>query len=270
MRYFALSPALAVALLLRLAGPGRAQTPASLPPPGRDTLRQVVPVLAAAAGCAHPFGLRPGQNVEYQLLDARGRATGSWRFRVMSTRTDTAGKKNKRVVTTKVQLKSGLYDLTNRVLQQQDLTIACRRDTTYTDGLAEINYEGLKSFRDRLMAYRGTPLAWPNSPAAGTRLPDGGATVQVSSPSVAIAQVNTRLRQRRVLAGPAPVTVPAGTFRCYAVESVRELATAARADLVLKSSGRQVDYYDPAAGIVKTEFYDKAGKLTQTRVLAKH
>ena len=53
------------------------------------------------------------------------------------------------------------------------------------------------------------------------------------------------------------------------MESQRELATAARADLILKSDGRQVDYYDPGVGIVRTEYYDKGGKLLQTRVLAK-
>ena len=178
---------------------------------------------------------------------AKGKPTGSLRYRVVSIRTDTTGKKKKRTATTTVHLKSGFYDLSNLVLHQQDLTYTCRHDTTYTDGLGEINYEGLKSFRDRLLAPTGTPLAWPNQPTPGTALPTGGAVVQVSSPSVAIAKVSTTLKARKVLPGPVPVTVPAGTFRCYPVECQRELATAARADLVLKSSdgGRQVDFYDP-------------------------
>jgi len=227
------------------------------------------PASSAPVTCAHPFGLREGQNLEYQLLDAKGKPSGTWRYRVLALNTDTLGKKKKKAVVTIVRLKSGRYDLTNHVLQQQDLAFFCRQDTTFTDGLDEINYEGLKSFRDRRMTYQGTPLAWPNQPAAGTTLANGGAVVQVSSPSVAIAKVATALRQRKVLAGTTAVTVPAGTFTCYAVESQRELSTAARADLVLKSGGREVDYYDPAVGLVKTEYYDKGGKLVQSRVLAK-
>ena len=72
--------------------------------------------------CAHPFGLREGQNFEYQLLDAKGKTTGTWRYRVLKISTDTSGKKKNALVITKVRLKSGLYDLTNQVLQQQDLT----------------------------------------------------------------------------------------------------------------------------------------------------
>jgi hypothetical protein len=238
---------------------------------GTDTTPGTKPAatVATSPACAHPFGLREGQNLEYQLLDAKGKVTGTWRYRVIKISSDTTVKKKKRVAVTSVRLKSGLYGTSNSVHQQQDLTYLCRNDTTYTDGLSEINYEGLKSFRDRRIAYQGTPIAWPNQPAPGAALPSGGVVVQVSSPSVAIAKVNTTLRQRKLTGGPVAVKVPAGTFNCYTVESLRELATAARTDLVLKMGSRQVDYYDPAVGIVKTEYYDKGGKLTQSRVLAK-
>lgn len=246
-----------------------AQTAPAAPP--TPAVASGLPRLEAAAACAHPFGLSAGQQLEYQLLDARGRPTGSMRYRVVSISTDTAtvGKKNKKVATTTVKLKSGFYDLSNLVLHQQELSYYCQRDTVYSDGLGEINYDGLRSFRDRLLAPAGTPLAWPNQPTAGSALPNGGVEVKVSSPSVAIARVNTTLKARKVLAGPVAVTVPAGTFSCYPVESQRELATAARADLVLKTTSRQVDYYAPAFGIIKTEYYDKNGKLLQSRVLAK-
>jgi hypothetical protein len=135
--------------------------------------------------------------------------------------------------------------------------------------LGEINYDGLKSFRDRRLVYEGTPLAWPNQPTANAPLPKGGAVVQVSSPSVAIAKIKTAVHHRKLRAEQVRVTVPAGTFECYTVESQRELATEARSDLTLKSTSRQVDYYDPAVGIVKTEYYDKGGKLVRARVLAR-
>jgi len=251
-------PAALAILLLLLAGTGRAQSAVPRGPEGKKTI---------APG--PPFGLRQGQSLEYQLRDSRGKATGTWRYRVIRTGTDTAGKKNSSVAIATAALKSGLYDVNNLIIQQEELSYFHRRDTTFTDGLGEINYDGLKAARDRLLTYQGTPLAWPDRPTVGSRLADGGVVVQISSPSVAIAKVKTTMRQRRIVAGPLPVTVPAGTFSCYSVESQRELATAARTDLVLKSSGRQVDYYDPAVGIIKTEYFDKSGRLVQTRVLTR-
>jgi hypothetical protein len=266
-----LPAALTAAMLLLVVGHSRAQSvPDTARPPRPEDISQLT-FVKTAADCAHPFGLREGQNLEYRLLDGKGKTTGTWRYRVLKISTETSTpKKSAPVETTKVLLKSGLYSPTNRLIAQQDLTYSCRHDTTFTDGLGYINYGSLKSFRDRRLAYQGTPLAWPHQPAAGSRLADGGVVVQVSSPSVAIAKVQTTLRQRKVLAGgPVSVTVPAGTFNCYAVESQREVSTAARADLVLKSSGREIDYYDPAVGIIKTETYDKGGKLVQSRVLSK-
>ena len=257
-------------VVMALAAPARAQVPADTThQPGSPELA-LLNNTPPAAGCAQPFGLLPGKSVEYQLLDARQKLTGTLRYQVVSLSAEVKVKKKQPYTVTTVRLKSGLYDIGNHILQQQDLVVVCKRDTTYTDGLAEINYDGLKSFNTRQFAYKGKPMAWPNQPTAGSVLPEGGVVVQVSSPSVAIAKVKTTLKNRKLLSGLVPVAVPAGTFNCYSVESQRELATAARADLVLKSTGRQVDYYAPNVGIVKTEYYDKGGKLLQTRVLAKH
>lgn len=264
-RRYCFVPLLGLAFVL--SGRVSAQTMPAPPSPAPAPVAGPA-IETTTTNCPHPFGLSTGQQLDYQLLDGKGKPTGSLRYRVVSIRTDSTGKKKKHLTTT-VKLKSGFYDLSNLVLHQQDLTYFCRRDTVYTDGLGEINYEGLKSFRDRLLAPSGTPLAWPNQPNPNTALPTGSALVQVSSQSVVIAKVNTTVKARKVLAGPVAVTVPAGTFSCYPVESLRELATAARADLVLKNTGRQVDYYAPAFGIVKTEYYDKAGKLLQSRVLTK-
>ncbi|OGX87614.1 hypothetical protein BEN47_00085 [Hymenobacter lapidarius] len=229
------------------------------------------PISEKAATCTTAFNMRPGQNLEYQLLDGKGKALGTWRYRVVKVGiSSVTSKKGKATAIASVQVKSGLYDTGNNVLAQQDLTFFCRNDTTFTDGLSIINYDALESFNNRRLNYQATPIAWPNQPATGSKLPNGGVLVQVSSPSVAIAKVETTQRQRKVSGERVSVRVPAGTFSCYPVESQREVSTAARADLVLKNTGRQVDYYDPAVGIVKTEQYDNRGKLVQTRLLSKH
>lgn len=269
MRFLQILPLCTTACTLLLCAPGWGQATLETPrAPRPENVSQLT--FEKTAGCTTAFGMKPGQNLEYQLLDGKGKPLGTWRYRVQKVGIDSVtSKKGKVTVTASVQLKSGLYDAANRVLAQQDLTYFCRNDTAFSDGLSSINYDALKSFKDRRLSYQAVPIAWPNQPATGSQLPDGGVQVQVSSPSVAIAKVQTTLRQRKVLSDRVSVTVPAGTFSCYPVQSQREVSTAARADLVLKNSGRQVDYYDPAVGIVKTEQFDKGGKLVQTRVLSK-
>ncbi|TGE13905.1 TapB family protein [Hymenobacter elongatus] len=220
---------------------------------------------SAAPDCAHPFGLKDNMERVYRITTADGKAAGELRMRVVSL--GTKMNKKKTVETHTALLKSGLYDSKNRLQSMQDLTFACRSDTSYTDGMAEFKPESLRSFRDRKLLYAPVALAWPHQPKVGAQLPDGGSQVQVSSSVVDIAKVSSFARKRKVVSGPESVTTPAGTFSCYKVESEHEDATTARKDMVIRSANRVVDYYSPAVGIVKTEVYGKNGKLAQIRTL---
>ncbi|MCB2410099.1 TapB family protein [Hymenobacter lucidus] len=220
---------------------------------------------APAIDCTHPFGLHDNAERVYRLTDGGGKPSGEIRMRVVSLSSEM--NKKKTVETHKVLLKSGLYDTKSRLLNMQDLTFSCRPDSSFTDGMSEFKPESIRSFRDRKLAYAPVALVWPHQPKVGTQLPSGGSEVQVSSSVVDIAKVSSFARKRKVVSGPAPVTTPAGTFACYKIESEHEDATAARKDMVMRSTYKVVDYYAPAVGIVKTEVYDKKGKLAQIRTL---
>ncbi|GAA3947780.1 hypothetical protein [Hymenobacter algoricola] len=258
-------PALLLLPLLALA----AQAQTTPPAPAPDSATVLVPPPAATPksdACAHPFGLYDNMELVYRLTDNDGKAAGELRYRVVRLGAELNKKKTR--TTTTVLLKSGLYDPKNRLLQQQDLTFRCSRDTTYTDGLTQFDAGSLKSFRDRLFDFAPVGIAWPNQPTVGSQLPGGGSVVQVRTSAVDIAKVTALQQKRRVVSGPAAVSTPAGTFQCYKVESERESMTKARSDVAFSTKMRIVEYYSPAVGIVKTEVYGKNGKLAETRTLA--
>ncbi len=224
-----------------------------------------VPPAATVPDCEHPFGLYDNMELIYKLADASGKPLGEIRRRVVSlgTRTD---KKGELKINT-VLLKSGLYSSANQLIRQQDLTFHCQRDTTFTDGLQEMDYDNLKSFRDRYFEFTPTSLAWPHQAQAGSSLPQGGIMVNVHSSAVDIAKVYTTVRKRRVVGNQQNVTTPAGTFLCYKVESERETAIQPKPDIIRRTTTYAIDYYSPTVGLVRTEWYDKAHKLQQTQVL---
>ncbi|MBT9392446.1 hypothetical protein KLP40_04655 [Hymenobacter sp. NST-14] len=217
-----------------------------------------------AADCPHPFGLYDNTELVYQRQDERGKLLGTLRQRVVNLGSEQ--NKKQTLTTNTVLLKSGSYNAKNRLLYLRDLTFRCRRDTAFTDGLAQLNPEQLSSFRDRILTYSPTPLAWPNQPTVGSELPDGGISVDVRSSAVHIAEVYAKVQKRKVT-GQESITTPAGTFACFKVEAEQESATVARADMVLRTTTRLVDYYSPAVGLVRTELYDKKGRLTEVRLL---
>ncbi|SET42731.1 TapB family protein [Hymenobacter actinosclerus] len=228
---------------------------------------QTLPTAQAAtpaADCPHPFGLADNTARTFTLQDSRGKTTGYVHQRVVSLGTEQNKKKTQ--TTNTVLLKSGAYDTKGRLLYLRDLTFRCRQDTAFTDGLDQLKPAQLSSFQDRILTYSPTPLAWPNQPTIGSELPGGGVSVDVRSSAVHIAQVYSHVGKRRVT-GRQTVTTPAGTFECYKVEGELETATVARADLKLATTVRIVEYYAPTVGLVKSELYDKKGRLDQVRLL---
>ncbi|MBC6609651.1 hypothetical protein H8B15_01875 [Hymenobacter sp. BT507] len=213
-----------------------------------------------------PFQLVDDAELVYNLLDAKGKKTGHITQRVVRLGSET--NKKQTLTTTIALLKSGIYDAKSRLVRMQDLTYAAHRDTSFTDGMAELPPDALRRFRDRIYTYQPTRLAWPDNPTVGSKLPDGGVVVQVSSSAVDIAKVQAMLTHRRVVSGPQAVTTPAGTFQCYKVEAERDLTTRARADMAIRKVEREVTYYAPTVGVVRTEYYDR-DKLREVKELAK-
>jgi len=257
---------LAQVLLLPLAATQAQDTPTATSP--ATDLAAAEPRLATPEAL-HPFNMADNMELIYRVLDNNGKPTGELRQRVVNlTSTEREESKKRKVSEYTATLKSGLYNKKNGLIRLQDLTFRSRRDTSFTDGLADLNSDALRSFRDRKLVYTPVPLAWPNNPTVGSSLPPGGISVQVSSSVVDIATVSTMLRKRRVVSGPAPLTTPAGTFSCYKVEANRESATVPRPDMAMRTNVRQVDFYTPGVGIIRTEIYNKKGKLEQVMELS--
>ncbi|GAB3825620.1 TapB family protein [Hymenobacter jeollabukensis] len=238
-------------------------------PPVEATASAPAPAPASTSStslsCEHPFGLNDGTELTYQLLNEKNKPEGLQVLKVARITPHEAAKKAPAY--TEVLLKSSLYDANNRLQRNDEYVYLCRRDTVLTDGRLLLDPAMLRSFRDRRFAFEPVHLAWPNQPTTGA-LPGGKLTVQVSSPSVDIAQVVTNVTERKI-SGPESVTTPAGTFQCYKVEARYEYVTQARADMARRSVKRVIDYYAPGVGMVRSEMRDADREPDHVAVLLK-
>ncbi|RTQ52575.1 hypothetical protein EJV47_06070 [Hymenobacter gummosus] len=268
-RHHTLPLAALLGLLAACTRPDSPQAPVAATPTDSATAAATPPPAPAAptgaASCAQPFGLTDGTELTYQLSDEKKRPQGTQILKVASITPHEAEKKAPAY--TEVLLKSSLYDANNRLQRNDEYVYQCRRDTVLTDGRLLLDPALLRSFRDRRFAYEPVHLAWPNQPTPGP-LPGGKLTVQVSSPSVDIAQVVTTVSQRKI-SGPQSLTTPAGTFQCYKVEARYEYVTQARADMARRSVKRVVDYYAPGVGMVRSEMHDADGEPDHVAELIK-
>jgi len=74
---------------------------------------------------------------------------------------------------------------------------------------------------------------------------------------------------RRKVDAKESVTVPAGTFECFKIAVESESAMEMMGMKMPGGKNQHVEYFSPGVGTVKSEFFDKNGKLMRYSVLSK-
>ncbi len=116
------------------------------------------------------------------------------------------------------------------------------------DGQAMQAYESMEVDVD------GSNYALPDLDApAGTKLPDASLRITVQGP-IAI-NMTVDITDRSIDAREE-ITTPAGTFDCVALSQVVKTKT------IMKVEASSKEWYSPGVGVVRTESYNRKGKMT--------
>lgn len=105
----------------------------------------------------------------------------------------------------------------------------------------------------------GDQLAYPLGINVGDSLPDANLSVSMTMEGKTMKMSDINTYDRKVLA-KEPVTTEAGTFDCYKVTETSET----KAMLGMGQTQTSVNWYADGIGSVKSETYDKKGKLVSS------
>jgi hypothetical protein len=105
-----------------------------------------------------------------------------------------------------------------------------------------------------------TDLDFPGDLSVGQTLKDGSITIKISSQGMAMMTMVVKIYDRKVEA-IEDITTPAGTFSCYKMTSTIESKT------MFTIIAKTTDWMAKNVGSVRSETYDKDGKLTGYMVL---
>jgi hypothetical protein len=103
-------------------------------------------------------------------------------------------------------------------------------------------------------------MMYPSGLSAGQTLDDASITISAGTGGVTIMNLTVKIINRKVV-GPETVTVPAGTFDCFKITYDMETK------MMFKINTSVAEYINMGAGNVKTETFDKKGKLIGSTVL---
>jgi hypothetical protein len=135
-------------------------------------------------------------------------------------------------------------------------------DITCTGGMVSIDFRSLsqskmlESMGDVDYEITGTNLDLPNDLSVGQSLPDAGVNIKMNIGGMNM-NMDTDITDRNVI-GQETVTTPAGSFDCYIITSTTTFKM---------GMSKSKQWIAEGVGVVKTEDYNKKGKLQSTSLL---
>ncbi len=146
-----------------------------------------------------------------------------------------------------------IYDDKGKEVTTTSYDITCENDAISIDFNSLISPELLEQYKDMELDIRGTNIEIPNNLVVGQELKDADMTMTIKMGGINM-NMTMQLMNRKVDARES-VTTTAGTFDCYVISYTTEVK------MGLKQTNMAKDWIAEGIGMVKSESYNKNGKL---------
>ncbi len=140
--------------------------------------------------------------------------------------------------------------------------IECRGENIYMDMSNMFDPSAMAGMSNMEVEMNSDALEVPNNPRAGQELPEGTMTMNTKMNGMNLFSMNMRIYNRKI-DGMEQVTTPAGTFDCVKITQETEMK------MMVKKSFKSSSWYAKGIGMVKTENYDKKGRVESSTILTK-
>lgn len=150
------------------------------------------------------------------------------------------------------------YDKKDKLVYEKDVELECADGVIKMDMARFIPDESLQAFKDMDMTIEVDNLELPSDLDVGKTLDDGAINIKSAFMNMSIDVTDRKVE------GKEKITTPAGTFDAFKVKYN------VKTKMVMNMEGSGVDYIAENVGLVRSETYDKNGKLTGYTVLTMH
>jgi len=210
-----------------------------------------------AQDCRMFFPTDEGTMVEMTYFDKNGKPT-SYATQNILNRNETAKGLN-------VRYKQTIKDAKDDKTFASEMEVKCEGGKFYVDMndlFKGMNLESYQSSPEMQVTVDGDALYYPSDLNTNSVLPDGKVTAKVTTGGFTMVTMYVNLTNRKC-AGIESVTTPAGTFECYKITQDVE------AKAIVKVLSTEITWLAEGVGVVKSESYDKKGKLMGSSQMTK-
>ncbi len=205
---------------------------------------------ALAQDCSFYFPTKVGTTVTTTYYDKKGKETSKLYQKVLDY------KEGANFQEVKVQNRTETKDSKDvpDSLLIHEFTIRCE------NGDFQVNWDAymgntLSKYQGMEMEVNSENLSIPSKLSEGQTFPDAKIDIIISNQGVKLMTIHTVVKDRKV-AGFEKRTTPAGTFDCVKLTSTTQTKMA-----FIKVSASTAQWMAEGVGVVRTENYDKKGKL---------
>lgn len=206
--------------------------------------------------CKPYFPMAEGAIMEYSNFNKRGKLDNKVKHTVNSKEVDGEN--------LSVSVEAVHTDKKGKETYRNEYNVRCEKGKFYFDMSKMIPEEQMAAYEGMDVEVDADKVEIPANPVEGTELEDGEVEVSVSNAGIAITTITVEVFNRKILKKES-VTTEAGTFDCFVISQDVKTVMGKVIPVTVKSSSKE--WYAPNVGIVKSESFNKKGKLTGTSEL---
>lgn len=205
-----------------------------------------------AQDCDGYFPVKSGAFIETKSYDAKGKLTGTNQQTILSVDPLASG--------VSLKVKSEQFDKKDEPISSQVLEMRCENGVFYMDMKNFLDPTTMEGMKDMEMTVDGLDLEYPGVLQVGQTLKDGEINISFSSGGMPIMKMSVKMYNRKVEALDN-ITTPAGTFECFKLSYDMDVRS------IMKMTVKATQWVTKHVGAVKTESFDKNGKLVSSSLL---
>ena len=207
-----------------------------------------------AQDCDFYFPNEKGVVIETTSYDKKGKETGVGTTTILENNTTESGQFIKAQAAYKAKGVDSIF--------KQEYTLECKNGEFYINMDTYIDQNSMSAYRNMEIEADVEQMTLPSNLKKGQQLNNGRVTLKIKNNGIKILTINTVITDRKV-EGFEKATTSAGTFDCIKISYTIETKMMFK----VKMSG--IEWIAKNIGVVKSESYNKKGKLESSTLLTK-
>lgn len=207
------------------------------------------------SNCTPYLPITMGSSWEVTSYSAKDKETGKVVYELINiVETDTS---------TLFRIKAETFDKKGEKTYTNQYKAYCKNGKFDFDMAFMIDGESMQAYQNMDVKVDASELEIPTMETPpGTSLKDGNLDVRVSTGDITVFKMNVKVTERK-LETIEEITTSAGTFKCLKI--TQKINT----KMLVRIEGTSTEWYAENIGIIRSESYNKNGKLTGYDLLTK-